>query len=267
MIRRPLSALALLLSLSACAAEPPAKPAPARPALAAAQAGPAGVATEATIHASLKALAPNSDFGKIGPIVAAPMPGFREVGLGGRVVYVSDDGKYLLQGVVFDLGTRENLTQASEAGLRKGMLDQVGSDRRIIFAAAQPRHRVTVFTDIDCGYCRRLHEQMAEYNRLGISVEYLFYPRSGIGSESFEKAVSVWCAPDRRAAMTAAKAGRSLPRGNCSNPVTQDYDLGRRVGLDGTPAIYSAGGTQLGGYLEPADMLARLEEIAARPVR
>lgn len=261
MIRLSLTALALVASLSACAAEPPAKPA-AAPAANAAK--PAAPASEAALRAAMKEVAPDA---VITHISDSPIPGFKEVALGARVVYLSNDGKRLIQGALFDIPTRENLTQVSEAVLRKGLLDSVGSDRRIVFAAEKPRHTVTVFTDIDCGYCRKLHEQIALYNRLGITVEYLFYPRSGLGSESFDKAVAVWCAPDRRAAMTAAKAGQVLPKGNCTNPVTQDYDLGRRIGLDGTPAIYAANGEQLGGYVGPADMLARLDEIAAKPAR
>jgi thiol:disulfide interchange protein DsbC len=269
MIRHTLTALALMASLSACAAEPPAKPAapgaakPAAPG-AAKPAAVASEANEATLRAAMKEVAPGAE---VTYIADSPIPGFKEVALGARIVYVSNDGKRLIQGALFDLPSRENLTQSSEAVLRKGLLAAVGADRRIVFAAAKPRHTVTVFTDIDCGYCRKLHEQIAAYNRLGISVEYLFYPRSGIGGESFEKAVSVWCAPDRRAAMTAAKGGKVLPAGKCSNPVTQDYELGRRIGLEGTPAIYAAGGEQIGGYLDPAAMLARLDEIAAKPAR
>ena len=194
-------------------------------------------------------------------------PGFREVAIGARVVYVSNDGKRLIQGALIDIASRENLTQASEAGLRQGLLASVGDDSRITFAAKQPRHEITVFTDIDCGYCRRMHSEIAEYNRLGITVNYLFYPRAGIGSESFQKAVNVWCAPDRRKALTEAKAGKDLPQGNCTSPVTRDYDLGRRIGLDGTPAIYASDGTQLGGYVPPAEMRARLDEIAAKPAK
>lgn len=263
MIRHSLTTLALVASLSACAAEPPAKPA--KPA-AAAPSAPKSAApvSEAALRAALKEVAPGGEITRIGD---SPIPGFREVAMGARIVYLSDDGKRLIQGALFDIPSRENLTQASEAGLRKDMLATVGADRRIVFAAAQPRHVVTVFTDIDCGYCRKLHEQIAAYNRLGITVEYLFYPRSGLASESFDKAVAVWCAPDRRAGMTAAKAGKVLPPGKCTNPVTQDYELGRRIGLEGTPAIYAANGEQIGGYVEPADMLARLDEIAAKPAR
>ncbi len=255
MLRRTLLLVALMASLSACAAEPQAT------GQAAAAPAPAKVAAsgDAAIRSALTALLPTAKITHIKPSV---LPGFSEVALDGRVLYVSNDGQYLMQGALVDVGRKENLTQLAEAGLRKDALASIGPDRRIVFAAAQPKYTVTVFTDIDCGYCRKLHEQIAEYNRLGISIEYLFYPREGIGSESFEKAVSVWCAPDRRQAMTAAKAGARLPKGSCVNPVTMDYDLGRRVGLDGTPAVYTADGRQLGGYLGPADMLARLDEMA-----
>jgi len=264
MFRRHLPAFALMVSLSACAAEPQAQ----APAAAPVAAGPAApvpaLSADDTVRAALLSLLPDA---KITHVVAAPMPGFREVAVDGRILYVSDDGRFLMQGALIDVARRDNLTLVSEAGLRKAMLDAVGPDRRIVFAAAKPRHTVTVFTDIDCGYCRRMHSQVADYNRLGISIEYLFYPRGGLGSESFEKAVAVWCAPDRRKAMTAAKAGESLPRGKCTNPVTMDYDLGRRVGLDGTPAIYTSAGRQIGGYLPPDEMLARLDELAADAAR
>jgi thiol:disulfide interchange protein DsbC len=255
MLRQTLSLLVLTASLSACAADQPAAKPPAK-----AAAAPAAAPGEAAVRAALAGLLPDTKPTHLKP---APIAGFTEVGIDGRVVYVSNDGRYLLQGALVDMERRENLTLLAEAGMRKQVLATAGADRRITFAAAEPRHTVTVFTDIDCGYCRKLHEQVAEYNRLGISIEYLFFPREGIGSESFEKAVSVWCAPDRRKAMTAAKSGLPLPRGTCSNPVTMDYDLGRRVGLDGTPAIYNAEGRQLGGYLAPAELRARLDEMAA----
>jgi thiol:disulfide interchange protein DsbC len=268
MIRRTLP-LALMISLTACAAEPQA-PAAAAPAAKAPAAGtpaakaPAAGSPEANVRAALAELAPGAE---VGEISASPIPGYREVPLEGRVIYVSDDGKYLIQGTLFDIAARESLTAASESVLRKDLLATIGKDRRITFAAAQPKHVVTVFTDIDCGYCQRMHEQIGEYNRLGITVDYLFYPRGGIGSESFDKAVSVWCAPDRNKALTASKAGLVMPKANCTNPVTMDYDLGRRIGLDGTPAIYTPDGVQLGGYLEPAAMLARLDELAAKAAK
>lgn len=263
MIRPTLLALALSTSLAACAAESPGVAAD-KPAAAAAAPAETGAATRERVEAALQTLAPGM---KVDGIAPSPIPGFVEVAMGARIVYVSEDGTRLLQGSLIDIPSKESLTQASEARLRSAMLANVDADAGITFAAASPKHEVTVFTDIDCGYCRRMHTEIDEYNRLGITVNYLFYPRAGIGSESFQKAVNVWCAPDRRQALTEAKAGKDLPEANCANPVTRDYDLGRRVGLDGTPAVYAADGTQLGGYVPPAEMLARLEETAAKPAK
>ena len=266
MIRRTLLSLALLATMTACAADAPAGSADAPQAGSAGQAKAGGTAPagDEAIRKALQALAPGLEVGEISD---SPIPGYRQVALGARVVYVSDDARLLIQGSVIDLGSRESLTSQAEAGLRKAMLADVGDDSRITFAAAEPKYAVTVFTDIDCGYCRRMHSEIAEYNRLGITVNYLFYPRAGIGSESYQKAVNVWCSSDRQQALTDAKAGKDLPMAECTSPVTRDYDLGRRVGLDGTPAIYAADGTQLGGYVPPAEMLARLEELAAKPAR
>jgi thiol:disulfide interchange protein DsbC len=122
---------------------------------------------------------------------------------------------------------------------------------------------VTVFTDIDCGYCRRLHTQMADYNNAGISVEYLFFPRAGLGSESFTKAVSVWCAANRNEALTHAKNGDAIENKTCDNPITEEFELGRKIGIAGTPAVIADDGTQIGGYLTPEQMVARLDQLKA----
>jgi thiol:disulfide interchange protein DsbC len=262
MLRR-LTLMLALASLTACAAEPPAQPS-GRPAPTAAATPPADAlpkaAGEAAIRATMAKVLPDMEVSAIGP---APFPGFAEVAVQGRIFYVSNDGKYLLHGNLLDVAKNENLTRRSEGALRRGELAKVGPERRIIFAAAKPKHRITVFTDTECGFCRKLHGQMAEYNARGISVEYLFYPRSGPGSEGFAQAVAVWCAKDRREAMNRAKAGAILPPARCDNPIADDYALGQRVGVDGTPAIYADNGVQIGGYLPPDEMLARLEEQAA----
>lgn len=201
---------------------------------------------------------------KIDSVRSSPIPGYREVAVNGKVIYVSADGKYLMQGQLVELATRDNLTAISEGALRKGLLDAAGKDRRIIFSPPNPKYRVTVFTDIDCGYCRKLHSQIAAYNKAGISVEYLFFPRAGINSEPYNQAVSVWCAADQRKALTDAKADRPVPKKTCPNPVAKDFELGRLVGVDGTPAIYAPDGTQIGGYLSPQEMADVLSRQAAR---
>ena len=214
---------------------------------------------QAAARKALTELVPQA---KIDAIETAPMPGFQQVIVGSQIVYVSDDGKYILQGKLLDTLKQRDLTEARLALDVKKKLDAVPANRRIVFApAGKPQYRITVFTDIDCGYCRKLHSQIAEYNKRGIEVDYLFFPRSGPGTESFDKAISVWCAKDRKATFTAAKGGQMPPLLKCDNPVTQDFELGAQVGVNGTPAIYAADGSKIGGYLDPDQMLARLKAL------
>ena len=227
---------------------PVAKPAAAKP------------ASDAGLRAAIEKAVPGVTIDSIKPSI---IPGYKEVAIAGRVVYVSNDGKYLIQGSLMELESRDNLTAASEGALRRGVLDAVPRERRIIFSPAKPKYRLTVFTDIDCGFCRKMHTQIADYNKAGISVEYLFFPRAGLGSESFDKAVNVWCAADRKQALTAAKAGESVEAKTCDNPIEEEFALGQKIGINGTPAVIAPDGTQLGGYVPPEQLLQRLDQIAA----
>lgn len=222
---------------------------------------PASASTDqAVIERAIQSLVPAA---KIDSIAESAIPNFYQVVLQGQVVYVSADGKYLIQGSVFDIANKTDLTETARAEIRRVSLDKVGPDQRIIFPAKDPKYTVTVFTDIDCGYCRRMHSEMAEYNKRGISVEYLFFPRSGIGSESYDKAVSVWCASDRNEAMNQAKAGAEVKKKTCDNPVAHDYELGQKIAVTGTPAVFTSKGVQLGGYLPPEQLLMRLQAGSA----
>lgn len=224
----------------------------------------AHAAESAADAAARKALAELAPQAKPDKIEAAPLPGYRQVIVGGQIAYVSDDGKYLLQGTLFDAQAKRDLTATRLAVENKVRIDAVPESKRITFApAGKPKYKVTVFTDIDCGYCRKLHSEIAEYNKRGIQVDYLFFPRSGIGSPSYDKAVSVWCAKDRKEAFTAAKAGREPAPMRCDNPVAEEYKLGTQVGVDGTPTIFAADGTKLAGYLPPDQMLARLQALGS----
>lgn len=218
-------------------------------------------ADDAKIEAAIASLVPGA---KIDSIAESQVPGFYQVVLQGQVVYVSADGKYLVQGSVFDIENKTDLTETARASIRRNALAAVGPEQRIIYKAKDELYAVTVFTDIDCGYCRRMHQEIPEYNKRGISVEYLFFPRAGVGSDAYDKAVSVWCADDRHKAMDAAKAGRDVAKKTCSNPVAHDYELGQKISVSGTPAVYTANGTQLGGYLPPEQMLQRLSATPAR---
>lgn len=260
------SLLPLLLcaaSLTACAKSPETPVADAATAGATpvaqglARAG-AGTADERAIKA-LQSINPRIEVDHVG---AAPLPGFREAVVGGQMVYISDDGRYLLQGALFDVVEQKDLSQAGMAEVRRRLLATIPASERIVFAPADPKYTVSVFTDVECGYCRKLHEEIAEYNRLGIAIEYLAFPRMGPASEDFTKMVSVWCASDRAQALTQAKKGGRVPARTCTNPVARHYDIGRRVGLAGTPMIVTADGTQMPGYMPPADLRAALDSLA-----
>jgi thiol:disulfide interchange protein DsbC len=270
---KPLFCLAALLasaSLSACAQAP--QPAGAATEAAAPVANrqapaaplPDGATPEARVRQALQTLNPQIQIDYVG---AAPLPGFREAIVGGQLVYVSDDGKYLVQGTVVDIATQSELTQSSPAvsKYRQDLLKTLKTSDRIVFAPPNPKYTVSIFTDIECGYCRKLHSEMAEYNRQGIAVEYLAFPRMGLGSKDHTDMISVWCAPDRRKALTDAKNGVPVPARNCrQTPVDMQFNVGQRLGVSGTPAVYAPDGTQLGGYLPPAQMREALDRLAAK---
>lgn len=198
-------------------------------------------------------------------ISESPLPGIYEISVGGSVAYVSRNGRYLLRGELIDLETETNLTAQRQDAARAAVIDTLEEATMVVFGPENPTHTITVFTDIDCGYCRRMHREIEQINALGISVRYLFYPRSGPATESWRKADNVWCADDQLDAMTAAKNGEPVPARNCgTTPVEAHYALGGRIGLQGTPAIYTETGEQIGGYLPPEALLARLRASAAR---
>ncbi len=152
---------------------------------------------------------------KIDTIKPSLIKGVSEVAIGANVFYVSDDGKYLFQGHLIDIGAHKDLTEEKLGGARKIALDKMGQENMIIFKPKIHKYTVSIFTDIDCGYCRKLHSEIDQYLAEGIQIQYLFYPRAGKGSDSYNKAVSVWCAKDRNAALTAAKKDQKLEAKTC----------------------------------------------------
>ncbi len=198
-------------------------------------------------------------------IADSPMPGVYEIAIGSNIAYVTADGRYLLQGDLYDLSTNENVTEARRARERVNVLAGIDTADMIIFSPepGDVKHTVTIFTDIDCGYCRQFHGEIAKVNELGIEIHYLFYPRTGPDTDSWFKADMVWCsgAEARNSALTLAKLGGQIPDEACdSSPVSHHYTLGQLVGVRGTPAMFSESGEQLGGYLPPAELLDRLND-------
>jgi len=216
---------------------------------------------EDVIREALKSLNPEIRIDAVRP---SPMSGVYEVTVPGQVVYVTGDGKYLMQGMLLDIPNKVDLTEKRRSELRRTLLAAAPSSQRIVFKPkGEVKHTVAVFTDIDCGYCRKMHSHIAEYNERGIQVDYLFFPRSGPGTPSFNKAVSVWCAADQKKAFTAAKSGVDPQPLQCDNPIAEEFQLGMQVGVDGTPAVFAPDGSKIGGYLTPDQLQAQLERIAA----
>jgi len=211
------------------------------------------------LEAELKKQLPDMQLQSLTPVGKT---GLYEAIVDDRIYYFTKDGKYLLQGDLLALESRENITESRRIALKKGLLDNLDEKELIIFAAKKPDYTVTVFTDIDCGYCRELHRQIKDYNDLGITVRYLAYPRAGAESESANKLIEVWCAKDQQKAMTDAKAQREVKKTSLcdNNPVAEQFELGGKLGVRGTPAIFLEDGQMLPGYVPPQKLREILDE-------
>ena len=192
---------------------------------------------------------------KIGSVKPSEISGLYEVTVGGNIFYVSGDGKYLVQGHLVDVAARVDLTEEKLSGVRKQAIEKLGLDKMIVFKPKESKYTVSIFTDIDCGYCRKLHSEIDQYMAQGITIQYMFFPRAGKGSDSYNKAVSVWCADDRKAALTAAKKGDTPPAKTCTNPVDEHMQLAEEFEVKGTPMMVTEKGNIFPGYL-PAKQLA-----------
>jgi thiol:disulfide interchange protein DsbC len=176
----------------------------------------------------------------------------------GQQIYVTADGKYFFTGDLMTIdGNRiVNISESEKAGERAKALATLKPKDAIVFpATGAKKSTVYVFTDVDCGYCIKLHNEMAGYNKLGIEVRYLAFPRAGIGSESYRKIASAWCADDKQDALTKLKSRQTIPENVCKdNPVEAQYNLGQKLGVNGTPAIVTTDGRMIPGYMPPADL-------------
>ena len=184
--------------------------------------------------------------------------------------YLTADGKYFIDGNVYDMATRENLTEERRTrGARSRSINAVPESQMVIFSPKNPHYTITVFTDVDCQYCRKLHSEMAELNKLGVRVRYMFYPRTGPNTESWRKAEVVWCSADRNEALTRAKAGAPVDTNKTCGPtpVAREYALGQSIGVQGTPAIVTEGGDYINGYMPPHDLVQAIKQLQAGKAR
>jgi thiol:disulfide interchange protein DsbC len=224
---------------------------------------PAANTPENIVRQTLHRLVPKAQIDQVTP---AALPGFYQVIASGHMVYISADGKYVMNGDLIDATKGVSLSDDAWAAYRKTELAKVPVSERIVFAPEHPKYTVTVFTDVTCPYCRVLHQEIDALNKEGIAVQYLAWPRAGVTGDdgkptnTYKEMVSIWCASDRNDAFTAAKQGHQPKPANCKNPVEDQFNLGLKLGVTGTPAVYAQDGTLIGGYLSPADMLDAVKE-------
>ena len=228
--------------------------------MASAQAGNADAPAADPRSALLKLLPAGS---KLDDLQPSPIAGIFEFTQGADVSYLTIDGKYFIDGSIYDMRSRENLTEDLRAHARVAMLGTVPESEMLIFSPPSPKYTITVFTDVDCQYCRKLHSEMNELNRLGVRVRYLFYPRSGPNTESWRKAEVVWCSANRNDTFTRAKAGATLDMNKTcpANPVAREYALGESIGVRGTPTIITESGGYISGYMPPKELVAQIKEL------
>lgn len=193
-------------------------------------------------------------------IAETPIPGLYQIVVGAQVMYISADARFIFYGELVERSSGKNLTTPVKDSARLSLISKLDESEMIIFKPKQPKHTVTVFTDIDCGYCRKLHSEMAQYNELGIEIRYLSYPRAGVDSKSYKKAVNVWCAKDRQKAITDAKSNIDVKSNKCESPVKKHMQLAYDLGVSGTPNLILEDGRMVPGYVPAKQLLNVLEK-------
>ena len=206
--------------------------------------------------------------GKLTDVKSSKKPteiaGIYEFISGSRLYYVTQNGDYFIEGNLIDIKANKDLTESRLGETRIAQMDKLGLDNMIVFKPKATKHVIYVFTDIDCGYCRKLHSEIEQYLSAGIEIRYLFFPRAGVDSDSYNKAVAVWCAKDRNAALTKAKKGEAIEMKQCENPVKEHMKLGEEFGASGTPMIMTEKGTIIPGYVDAIRLSQGLDKEAKK---
>jgi thiol:disulfide interchange protein DsbC len=197
-------------------------------------------------------------------IKPSPFQDLYQVITNGQVLYISKDGRYIVHGNIYDRIAGVNLTEEVKSAANAKLLAKFDDSKTIVFGPKNPKYTVTVFTDTSCGYCRKLHSEVPELNKMGIKVRYMLFPRAGPDSPDARVLESVWCAKNQQQAMNTAKTGGKVPEKTCANPIAEHMDLARKFGLNGTPMMITPKGTVIAGYLEPAQLLATLEQDSGK---
>ena len=197
----------------------------------------------------------------ISSLTETPVPGLYELITDGQIYYLDETAQYLIDGSLIQLADRVNLTDARLGGIHMGLIKEVGEENMLIYEPEQPSTRsITIFTDISCGYCRRLHAELDTLLDEGVRVRYLLFPRAGLGSQGHKDLESVWCADNPQDAMTNAKAGGQIIPKTCTNPIEQHVALAEQLGLRGTPLIYTDSGEKIPGYREASALASMVND-------
>lgn len=192
-------------------------------------------------------------------ISETPVTGLYEVIVGSQVVYMSVDARYMIEGDLIDLVTKRNVSEEAKSAIRLTAIDQLGSDNMLVYKPEEVKDTITVITDINCTYCRRLHKEIPVYLKNDVEVRYIFMSERG-SPAGMKKTVSVWCSDDRQRALTTAKAGGNIEEKTCDNPIKQHLVLARELGVRGTPAIILEDGQLLPGYVQADKLIAEIRK-------
>ena len=218
-----------------------------------------GVAAETNAADRLKqALAKSMPHVKPDKITRSHIDGLYEVIVGSQVVYLSADARYMIQGDLYDLETKQNISELAKSSIRLAAINKLGPDQMVVYKPKTVKNTITVVTDIDCPYCRKLHNEIPDYMEKEVEVRYIFMPLKG--AADMNKTVSVWCADDQQKALDIAKSGGTVEEKTCDNPIKQHMELAQEIGVRGTPAIILENGEMLPGYVPVAKLVAQLRQ-------
>jgi thiol:disulfide interchange protein DsbC len=192
-------------------------------------------------------------------IDSTPIEGIYQVIIGGQVIYMTRDARYMIDGNLVDLATKKNYSEDAMSVIRLSEIEKLGEDDMVVYTPETIRHTITVVTDIDCPYCRRLHSEMDQYMAGGVKVRYIFMPLKGQGD--YRTTVSVWCAKDKNEALDMAKAGADVEAKDCDNPIDDHLKVARNLGVRGTPAIILQDGSMLPGYVPASKLVSELDKL------
>ena len=219
----------------------------------------AQVSADESIDELKKSLAKNLPQFDISYIDKTPIEGIYQVIIGGQVIYMTKDARYMIDGNLIDLSTKKNYTEDAMSVIRLSQIEKLGEDKMVVYTPEPIKHTITVVTDIDCPYCRRLHSEMDQYMAAGVKVRYIFMPLKGQGD--YRTTVSVWCAKDQNEALDLAKAGAELEAKDCENPINEHLKVSKNLGVRGTPAIILQNGSMLPGYVPANKLIAELTSL------